>query len=171
MLNVLAIDSTNGFLPYLTPEPNLATLDFTGTSGNDRLMGVSTDNHLFGLPGKDRIFGAGGDDTLLGGAGKDWLDGGRGADRLVGGEGADVFHFGPGNIGLDVIADYEVTKGGEDIELSKELIPGIASFKALQSLISEDAAGNAVINVGMNDRITILGILKSDLSANDFVFL
>jgi hypothetical protein len=78
--------------------------DFTGTPGDDVIVGSS---------GGDIINGAGGDDVICGGDGDDTLYGGYGDDRIHGGAGNDT---GLGGSGDDVLAD-ETAKdpgGGDD---------------------------------------------------------
>jgi hypothetical protein len=95
------------------------SLDQTGTSRSEVLLGAAGDDVLFGMGGHDRLhggagndmliggrgrdmlFGEDGMDTLLGGAGADYLDGGEGADVLFGGKGSDTFVFGDGDLVLD----------------------------------------------------------------------
>ena len=64
---------------------------FTGTSGNDTLVGSSLGDLLDGLGGNDSLSGGDGDDTILGGTGNDTLDGGSGDDSMVGGTGNDRY--------------------------------------------------------------------------------
>jgi Ca2+-binding RTX toxin-like protein len=72
-----------------------------GMGGHDRLHGGAGDDMLIGGRGRDMLFGEDGMDTLLGGAGADYLDGGEGADVLFGGKGSDTFMFGDGDLVLD----------------------------------------------------------------------
>lgn len=55
---------------------------FTGTDGNDLIIGSS---------GNDTIDGLGGDDCILGGGGDDSIDGNTGTDICIGGDGNDTF--------------------------------------------------------------------------------
>ena len=61
-----------------------------GGRGNDSLLGWSGDDVLFGEQGNDRMRGQYGDDTLYGGRGGDRLLGNRDDDDLYGEGGADV---------------------------------------------------------------------------------
>lgn len=71
---------------------------FTGTSGNDTLVGLpSATNVMNGAAGDDLLQGRWGNDTLYGGAGNDTLYGDEGDDSLDGGAGADALHGGAGN--------------------------------------------------------------------------
>lgn len=91
----------------VTPVPvGVATLldgTFSGSGGNDRLIGTANAERIEGFGGNDRIEGRGGNDLLSGGAGNDLLDGGGGRDRMVGGTGNDryvVNHAGDSTIEL-----------------------------------------------------------------------
>ena len=70
---------------------------FTGTAGNDSLVGGTGDDTLNGLDGNDTLNGAGGNDSLSGGNGNDSLIGGDGNDTLDSGAGFDTLSGGLGN--------------------------------------------------------------------------
>jgi Ca2+-binding RTX toxin-like protein len=55
---------------------------FSGTNGNDLIVGG---------PGNDTINGKAGDDCILGGGGNDSINGGGGNDVCIGGPGIDSF--------------------------------------------------------------------------------
>ncbi|MBN9509157.1 MAG: type I secretion C-terminal target domain-containing protein [Alphaproteobacteria bacterium] len=60
------------------------TLTFTGTAGNDSMIGLDTRGDIIeGLVGSDTIHSYGGDDVLIGGTGNDSLYGGLGDDSYV----------------------------------------------------------------------------------------
>jgi len=93
---------------------------FTGTPGNDDLLGGIGNDMLNGLDGDDLLDGAGGNDTLDGGAGNDQLTGGAGNDLIRTGENnpdfGDVVIGGSGNDTVDfgglVDGFVEVSYGG-----------------------------------------------------------
>ncbi|KAA3666458.1 Ig-like domain-containing protein, partial [Pectobacterium carotovorum] len=85
--------------------------------GNDILNGGDGDDILFGQGGNDTLYGRAGNDLLYGGAGDDILIGGAGGDTLIGGAGADTFKWQAGDIGNDVIKDFNA-KEGDRIDLS-----------------------------------------------------
>ena len=111
----------------------------TGGSGNDTIVGNAADNV---------IIGSGGDDSLTGGAGN------------------DTFVF-EGSSGTgDMIYDFSAGAGSEDqIDISWT---GITNFYFLQDNIS-DVGGNAVITLGGGESVTLNGVTKSQLHADDFV--
>ncbi|WP_460452574.1 endo alpha-1,4 polygalactosaminidase [Alsobacter sp. SYSU BS001988] len=169
--DVVTRDSGAHVLPYVTPQQGLNTLDFTGSTSGDVITAGAGRNHIYGLAGDDMIVAGAGDDWVYGGAGADRLDGGAGDDLLNGGSGADRFHFGPGATGKDVITDFERAVTGEVIEFSHGLIAGVSKFQNLKSHITENASHWAVIPLGNGDSITLQGVRKADLQADDFVFL
>ncbi|WP_411910344.1 Ig-like domain-containing protein [Pectobacterium versatile] len=85
--------------------------------GNDILNGGAGDDILFGQGGNDTLYGGAGNDLLYGGSGDDILIGGAGGDTLIGGAGADTFKWQAGDIGNDVIKDFNA-KEGDRIDLS-----------------------------------------------------
>ena len=70
---------------------------FSGTPGNDLLIGGNFTDVISGLAGDDRIGGGGGDDTLSGNNGNDTLYGGNGNDFAGGASGDDTVYGGDGN--------------------------------------------------------------------------
>lgn len=78
--------------PYLT---------VSGTTASETIHGIAyAKTDLLGLSGNDVLIGAGYDDLLSGGDGNDFLDGVIGADR---------YSFGLDEIGLDTVADSEIS--------------------------------------------------------------
>nr|WP_272886444.1 type I secretion C-terminal target domain-containing protein [Stutzerimonas kunmingensis] len=82
-----------------------------GTSGSDSLMGSDLADTLRGGAGNDHLHGGKGNDILYGDAGNDILIGGAGDDILYGGTGADTFVWQKGDIGHDVIKDFNASEG------------------------------------------------------------
>jgi hypothetical protein len=66
------------------------TIDGTGFSGLETLLGSSGNDTLLAGKGNDVLVGGAGSDRLVGGAGKDLLISGGGADTLTAGTGADL---------------------------------------------------------------------------------
>ncbi|MCL2892705.1 immunoglobulin-like domain-containing protein, partial [Brenneria tiliae] len=88
-----------------------------GGAGDDILYGQGGDDTLIGGAGNDILYGGDGNDTLLGGTGDDILIGGAGDDVLTGGAGADIFKWQAGDVGHDVIKDFNIGEG-DRIDLS-----------------------------------------------------
>ena len=101
---------------------------------------------------------------LLGGTGNDELNGGAGDDRLTGGAGDDTFVF-QGGGGSDAVPDFEVD---HDIVRVQQGINGLAinSPEDIASLVFEDG-GNAVIDFGNGDTLTLVGVSADDVQAPD----
>jgi Ca2+-binding RTX toxin-like protein len=145
-----------------------------GLNGNDDLNGLGGDDALESGNGEDVARGGAGDDSLAGGrgldllfgeAGDDRLDGGAGADWLSGGPGDDIFVFERGS-GPDVIADF--TPGGSEDSIQ------LSGFSALSfdQILSRtfDVLGSAVVALN-GGQMVLLGVGKSELTANDFDFV
>ncbi|MDH4383464.1 MAG: tandem-95 repeat protein [Gammaproteobacteria bacterium] len=86
---------------------------FTGTSGNDTLIGTTGGDVLDAREGDDSLLGGFGNDVLYGGTGNDLLDGGAGSDVMYGGDGDDTYI-------VDATSDsvYEYSGQGEDTVMS-----------------------------------------------------
>lgn len=105
---------------------NATETSYTGTSGNDLIIGNDLGNFIDGGNGNDIIYGGAGDDILLGGEGNDIIfggagsdtidtgsgnnivDGGAGDDAIFGGDGNDIINGGSGD-------DTIIAGGGDDI--------------------------------------------------------
>lgn len=136
-----------------------------GSDRADRLTGNNTANVLDGMGANDLLRGLGGRDHLIGGRGSDRLDGGAGADRLQGDQGSDVFIF-SGAFGNDRILDFG--NGADRIDLR-----GVASITGFTDLARNHLAvsgENMRITDGNGNSILLLGVERSDLSADDFLF-
>jgi VCBS repeat-containing protein len=82
------------------------------------------------------------------------------ASVSIGGPGGDNFVFQPG-IGADTIANFNPQS--DTIELNG--FNNIQSVQELASLITNDAHGDAVIDLGHNDSITLPGMSPTELQA------
>ena len=150
----------NGFnanIAKAKASPELGLQDFF-LKGDDILTGSREAEILYGGPGDDIIKGLNGDDTIVGG---------RGNDTLSGANGEDTFNFlkGGGSIGNDVITDFEpglVVAAGvvQDLLLVDEL-PDLTKMKQV--------GANTIIDMGDGFSITLLDVLVTDISADDFV--
>ncbi|SLN69235.1 Ig-like domain-containing protein [Oceanibacterium hippocampi] len=140
-----------------------------GLKGNDVISGGGGADWVFGGDGNDKLYGNAGDDQLFGGKGNDQLTGGSGNDLLNGGAGADQFIFDSNGTGKDVIEDFET--GLDDIVLKANMNGnGIDSGADALAAISANSDGDAVIDLGNGNHITLLGVDPDDLSASDFIF-
>ncbi|MBX9698754.1 MAG: M10 family metallopeptidase C-terminal domain-containing protein [Acetobacteraceae bacterium] len=90
-----------------------------GTADDDILVAGATGLTLDGRDGDDSLHGGTQRDTLLGGegadsleglAGSDILRGGQGADTVVGGSGRDIFVWRSGDLGVDLLSDFNLAE-------------------------------------------------------------
>jgi Ca2+-binding RTX toxin-like protein len=89
-----------------------ASINGSGSSANNVLLGNSGNNALDGGSGNDTVDGGDGNDTIQGGSGDDTTIGGLGDDVLSGGSGNDVLEGGDGTDTLDGGSDNDVLRGG-----------------------------------------------------------
>ncbi|THD34590.1 MAG: hypothetical protein E7773_14495, partial [Sphingomonas sp.] len=108
------------------------------------------------------IQGNAGANVLTGGSGNDVLQGFAGNDTLFGGAGADTFVFDHGT-GQDSVGDF--VSGTDRLDLSAF---GFASFSDVQAA-THDVGGNAVIDLGGGDTVTLTGFLSSQLQSGDVI--
>ncbi|WP_281368212.1 VCBS domain-containing protein [Simiduia aestuariiviva] len=116
-----------------------------GGSGNDLLVGEAGDDLLNGGTGDDILYGGEDQDTLIGGEGNDTLFGGRGDDTLTGGNGSDTFAWVNGNIGTDVVTDFNQADG--DILNLADLLIGEESGNIEDYLQFNFNNGNTYISI------------------------
>ncbi len=137
-----------------------------GEDGNDILRGGAGGDTLSGGTGHDLLYGGEGADALDGGGGIDRLEGGAGDDTLTGGTGADVFVF-KDAFGSDRITDFDPDDPGEVIDFS---FFGAATSWAEVTAAMTTVAGDAVIDFGNGDVLTLVGVDSATLDAGDFLF-
>jgi Ca2+-binding RTX toxin-like protein len=111
--------------------------------------------------------------VLVGNSGNNVLRGGNGTDTLTGGAGADIFFydiFDASAAQWDVATDFSFADG-DRIQFGET---GPASFSAASRwLIRADSSNNAILATtfnGLQQRLTLNGIARGDLDANDFIF-
>ena len=135
--------------------------------------GAASGGHAEGdtLRGFERIEGSDHADVLTGNAknnvlyghdGADTLRGGGGGDVLTGGADDDLFRFDSGD-GADTITDF--TDGEDRIDLRGHT--GVTSFG---DLTITQPSGDAVIDLGGGDHITLTGVRAGVLDGSDFLF-
>lgn len=171
----------------------------SGGNGDDSIRGGEQDDLIFGGDGNDVLEGRGSEDTLYGGAGSDTLyghdanGGGTSADALFGGSGTDVVYAGAGSDSLyggagddslygeggdDVIyflqgdgddLVFGFTAGSDRVAVGTAL--GFTTATDVYDAIAEDTiTGDAYLQIG-NDKLTLVGISKASLDANDFLLV
>ncbi|WP_346842270.1 retention module-containing protein [Metapseudomonas otitidis] len=109
-----------------------------GTEASDLINGSKYSDILNGGNGHDVLYGNAGNDLLNGGDGNDLLIGGVGNDTLTGGAGADIFVWKAGDLGNDVIKDFNAGEG-DRIDLS-DLLPDAANANNILDYLKVDTA-------------------------------
>ena len=149
-------EGRTGSVVTLTSLLDANQIEFEGSSGDDVFTGYSKDDIISGGAGNDTLSGAGGNDTLYGGEGDDTLHGGAGNDTFVyDGQGADV-----------ILAGFEAGAASEDVI---QITKGFTNFAGVVAATT-DVGGNAVIDFGNGNTLTVTGVSKASLHADDFVF-
>ena len=148
-------DAANGVTVSLAIVGAQATGD-----GNDTLIGIE---NLIGSAFADTLTGDAGANRINGGTGADTINGGGGADTLIGGAGNDTFVFSAAS-GQDTVTDF--TSGADKLDLSAY---GFADFAAVQAATTNDGGGNAVINLGGGNTVTLTGVSSSQLQSGDVI--
>ncbi|MEH6645843.1 calcium-binding protein [Sulfitobacter sp.] len=115
-----------------------------------------------GTTGDDNVSLLGGDDTFDGGAGNDTVNGDAGNDTLTGGADNDVFVIGAAS-GADVITDF--TLGEDKIDIQA------LGINAIEDLTVTDVEGNAAIDLGNGNQITLKGRAAAELDNDDFILV
>jgi hypothetical protein len=88
-----------------------------------------------------------------------------GDDNLTGKGGNDLFAFSQ-STGDDTVYDFNPTS--DQLDLTG--VDDVESFSDIQSDLSDDSDGDAVITLGAGETITIMGVAAASLSASNFVF-
>ncbi|OHD02939.1 MAG: hypothetical protein A2885_14555 [Sphingopyxis sp. RIFCSPHIGHO2_01_FULL_65_24] len=101
--------------------------------------------------------------VLRGGDGNDIMVGGQGNDQFAGRGGADIFRF-FADSGQDLITDF--LSGTDRIDLSQR---GFLDYQAVIDA-TQDVGGNAVIDLGGGDLVTLRGVTKAQLQSGDFIY-
>jgi Ca2+-binding RTX toxin-like protein len=150
----------------------------------DSLHGGDGRDRIYGLSGADDLAGQGGDDRLFGGRGEDTISGGAGDDHLWGGDDSDTFVFRDGD-GKDRIQDFEDGGwhgggwgfghwfGGWGQRASDVIaldVDDVDSFDELMDLARHER-GDVVFDFGDDDSLTLEGMRRHELEADDFVFV
>lgn len=138
-----------------------------GSAFADNLRGDGGNNTLWGHNGGDMIYGRAGNDALLGMSGNDTLYGQSGNDTIWGGAGSDQFMFENG-FGQDRVMDFDVTTAGEKINLA--VVSAITDYTDLSTNHLNQSGSNTVIDDGVGNTITLIGVDTADLTVDHFAF-
>ena len=99
---------------------------------------------------------------IVGNAGTNHLTGGSGDETLIGGGGADVFVFAGSGVGHDTVGDF--ASGTDRLDLSAYF----ADFATFQAA-THDVGGNAVIDLGNGQNVTLSGVLSAQIQSGDVI--
>ncbi len=113
--------------------------------------------------GNDIVRGGDGADILLGHTGNDRLIGQAGTDRMKGGSGDDVIVATVGS-GLDIV--YDFTVGEDKVDVSGL---GFTDFEIEVGSIWRTVNGKALMEMGGGDRLLLVGVDHTTLTADDFI--
>jgi Ca2+-binding RTX toxin-like protein len=151
-----------------TADTVLASVSYTlGANAQVERLAASDANattaiNLTGNAWSHLLQGNNGANILTGGSGADTLMGYGGNDTLFGGGGADKFVFAHGT-GQDSIGDF--VAGTDKIDLTAI---GFASYQDVINA-THDVGGNAVIDLGNGDQLTLTGVTTAQLHSGDFI--
>ncbi len=130
-----------------------------GNGGTDILVAGVGNQTLLGGPGNDYLFGGG----WFGGNGTDLLYGGNGTNYLQAGYFPTTFQFRTPDRAQDTVAGF----GPEDrlsvLDGAGQAL-GVCAIQSILDGASSDTQGNAVLSLGPDQNITLLGIPRSELS-------
>lgn len=121
--------------------------------GQDTLIGSDKDDSLYGYSGRD---------ILRGGKGEDWLGGGAGDDILIGGAGHDMYFLGWSD-GHDTVRGFDAI-GGQGKQ-DHVMLPNGAKYT-----ISANSDKDAVVTLSDGSSMTLLGVARKDVTADDIWF-
>lgn len=167
-INAAAV--TSDTVIHLTPgiTGQIAGTPFTLASGSHVVEAIAGDGDdaLFAANWDSILFGGRGNDLLFGNAAADLLVGAWGDDLMTGAAGNDRFVFGSDS-GRDRITDFDPTN---DIIEVDQGINGqhIASPETLLAAAFTDPLGNAVIDFGAGNQLTLQGLSIDQLSSDVF---
>jgi Ca2+-binding RTX toxin-like protein len=135
-----------------------------GGSGNDTLTSNGSNNRLYGGSGDDKLF-SNVNDSLFGDDGDDVLFAGQGGSNcLSGGTGADQFWIANGSLPIskNTVTDFA-------IGIDKIGLGGVSVTQFSELILSQQCSGT-LVNIGNTELVSLLGIISTSLTANDFVF-
>lgn len=146
----------------------------TGNAGNDSVSGGQDDDSLGGGMDIDSVYGGMGNDTLRGGQMSDTLAGGQGNDILFGGlfDGSgldDTYVFGA-TMGSDTISHFD-GPGSASFGDAIQLMGGVGGFTSgsVAAGAITYGGGNAFLDLGGGNTLTILGVAEGSITGEDFI--
>jgi Ca2+-binding RTX toxin-like protein len=152
--------TVNGLAAQLSvdhADAGLDSLTIEGGAGDDTIDASGLPAASIGLV----LNGGDGNDVLRGGAGNDVLNGGDGRNVLSGGGGSDIFVH-----GQVTIEDFQAGAGGDKIDLH-----GVAGATDFASVLThaQEVGGNAVLDFGAGEHMTLEHVNVASLVADNFL--
>lgn len=156
--------------------------------GNDTIYGGINSDYILGNSGDDSLYGGGGvadpndtGDTIYGGLGNDYILGNGGNDIIYGQAGNDTMHGGAGDdtyaftsgSGVDIILHFTGAgaAGGDVIQIASGINGGsITTTEAALAAVTY-TGGNAVLDLGGGNTVTIMNLAENSLIASDFTIV
>jgi serralysin len=132
-------------------------------AGNDRASGGAGDDQVFGGAGNDTLFGNDGNDTIYGASGDDVINGGDGNDQMFAGPGEDVIIFSNGTDRAEFFSAVD-----DVVDLSG--VAAITDAADLQANHASEIGGSTVIDDGLGNTLTLVGVAIADLDGDNFLF-
>jgi serralysin len=160
-------------------DPNDAADTVYGGGGADTILGNGGSDFLFGggsavdpNDAGDVIYGGRGNDSILGNGGADTVYGGEDNDTMHAGVGNDIYAFGSGS-GADVVLLFEGAgaASGDMFSIAAH-INNLAIDDATDMLSRITySAGNALIDLGEGNSITVMSVADNSFTAADFLIV
>ncbi len=142
----------------------------TGGTGDDTIFAGQDNDTISGGSGNDVLAGNKNDDLIFGDGGNDTLNGGEGNDTMFGSSGNDRFLF-ASNSGNDIITDDRVYLVFDRYLIETNINgTGISTGAEMLTRISNNSAGQAVIDLGGGNTVTFQGVDKDYFIRSDFEF-
>jgi len=142
----------------------------TGGSGDDTIFAGQDNDTVSGGSGNDVLAGNRNDDLIFGGGGDDTINGGFGDDTMTGSSGNDRFVF-TSDSGNDVVTDEFVTILFDRFLIESNINgTGVTTSAELLARITNNSAGQAVIDLGGGNTITFEGVQANYFISSDFEF-
>ncbi len=160
-------------------DPNDTADIIYGGNGSDYILGNGGNDTIYGggaqadpTDGPDTIYGGLGNDYIISNGGADFVAGQEGNDTIYGGVGNDIFYFASLH-GADVLGAFDTPGAvlGDIFQIVSNINgSGITTAAGVLSHIGY-SGGNAVIDFGAGQSVTILGIAANSLTADDFTIV
>lgn len=142
----------------------------TGGTGDDNIFAGQDNDTVLGGSGNDSINGNKNNDVLSGGGGDDTIVGGSGDDTMTGSSGSDRFRF-SSDSGNDVITDNFNTILFHRYDIQTNINgTGVSTGADMLSRITDDASGQAVLDLGNGNSVTFQGVSANFFISSDFEF-